>query len=79
MPTKEDYYYYSLTNILKKYPEVNFIKDELDSSPALDESITRVAEKYEIAKIHILDDLRDMQIENLKNDQAEDDLRPGPD
>lgn len=79
MPTKEDYYDYSLTNILKKYPEVNFIRDELDSSPSLDESINHVAKKYRIAKIHVLDDLRDMQIENQKNEQAEDDLKPGPD
>ena len=77
MPTKDDYYYYSLTNILKKYPEVDFINDELDSSEALDESINSVAEKYKIAKIHVLDDLRDMQIKNRKNEQAEDDLRPG--
>ena len=79
MPTKDDYYYFSLTNILKKYPEVNFIKDELDSSQALDKSINSVAKIYPKSPFQVLDDLREMQTENRKNEQAEEDLRPGPD
>lgn len=79
MSTKDDYYDLALVNILKANPSVDFIDDELDLKQALLDLIDNVANKYSRSRLTVLDDLRDMQIENRINEQEEIDLRPGPD
>jgi len=79
MNTNENYYYTALSKILDNNPSADFISDGVDLPPDVEASVRRVADYYSKNLGNVLDDLRDMQIEQRRNDRDDDDLRPGPD
>ena len=79
MNTNENYYYTALSKILDNNPSADFISDGVDLPPDVEASVRRVADHYSKNLRNVLDELCDMQIEIRKNEQAEDNLKPGPD
>ncbi len=79
MNTKDNFYYTALLKILDNNPSADFISDGVDLPPDIEASVLRVTDYYSKNLHNVRDELREMQIEKLKNEQEDEDLRPGPD